>query len=67
MQSLNNNDLMFKELKQGQNQEKVELIKNVKPKSKSNTAGGNAFGAYNLSPDILKAIRIKGYNLPTPI
>lgn len=45
----------------------MEIIKSVKSKSKSNTSGGNAFGAYNLSPNILKAIRIKGYNLPTPI
>ena len=58
---------MFKELKQGQNQEKVEIIKTVKSNSKSKTSGGNAFGAYNLSPNVLKAIRIKGYNLPTPI
>jgi superfamily II DNA/RNA helicase len=31
------------------------------------TAIGGAFGHYNLSINVLKAIRSKGYNLPTPI
>jgi len=28
---------------------------------------GGAFAAYNLSEPILKAIKVKGYNQPTPI
>jgi ATP-dependent RNA helicase DDX54/DBP10 len=28
---------------------------------------GGAFAAYNLSVPVLKAIKAKGYNLPTPI
>jgi superfamily II DNA/RNA helicase len=36
----------------------------IKKKKKS---GGGAFEAFNLSPFLYKAIKQKGYNLPTPI
>ena len=34
---------------------------------KKKKAGGGAFEAFNLSPFLYKAIKQKGYNLPTPI
>lgn len=34
---------------------------------KKKKAGGGAFEAFNLSPNVYKAIKQKGYNLPTPI
>ena len=34
---------------------------------KKKKSGGGAFEAFNLSPILFKAIKQKGYNLPTPI
>lgn len=39
-------------------------VSEIKKKKKS---GGGAFEAFNLSPFLYKAIKQKGYNLPTPI
>ena len=42
------------------------MTSNLTLKQKKEGAGG-AFAAYNLCPEILKAIKTKGYNMPTPI
>lgn len=36
-------------------------------KKKKKKSGGGAFEAFNLSSNVYKAIKQKGYNLPTPI
>ena len=36
-------------------------------KKKKKKVGGGAFEAFNLSPNVFKAVKQKGYNLPTPI
>lgn len=59
-----NTDVLFKQLKESQSKEKVEQ---VKPSRKPGQASGGGFAAFNLSPNIIKAIRGKGYNQPTPI
>jgi|TARA_B110000285_G_C14489982_1_gene323467 ATP-dependent RNA helicase DDX54/DBP10 len=75
--SANNNDLVLdnvKELKSKQTPErydfkpknKREQVKTMDPGNKQVSIGG-AFAAYNLSVPVLKAIKAKGYNLPTPI
>ena len=74
--STSNTDLQIeniKELRGSQNKERVEF----KPKNKRDqvkvtekdkqTSIGGAFASYNLSVPVLKAIKAKGYNLPTPI
>ena len=38
-----------------------------KAPKKTKKNGGGAFEAFNLSPELVKAIKSKGYNLPTPI
>lgn len=68
-----NTDILFKELKQGQSQEMVKQIKRpdqhkkAKDKKNEKPAMGGAFANYNLSMSVLKAIKVKGYNQPTPI
>ena len=39
----------------------------LQAKKKKKNSGGGAFEAFNLSPFLYKAIKQKGYNLPTPI
>ena len=57
MESIEN----FKELKQNQGQKKALAVQAPTKK------GQGGFAAYNLSPPLIKAIRAKGYNMPTPI
>jgi superfamily II DNA/RNA helicase len=64
---LDNNDINFNELKAGQTREKLEQIHGKPQKNNDKKAGAGGFGHYNLSPEIVKAIRAKGYNMPTPI
>lgn len=60
----NNQDIFFNELKQGASKERIDQVHG----SKKNEKGiGGGFAHYNLSQNILKAIKAKGYNLPTPI
>ena len=76
MSAANNTDLLIKELKQNQVQERVIFqSKNKRDQVKAKAVGnekvgqsiGGAFANYNLSVPVLKAIKAKGYNLPTPI
>jgi ATP-dependent RNA helicase DDX54/DBP10 len=76
MSAANNSDLLVSELKQNQNSERVIFkSKHIKEQVKERVVGnekhgasiGGAFANYNLSVPILKAIKNKGYNLPTPI
>jgi len=62
----NNTDVLFQELKQNQSQQKLQNIHNYSKDSKQKSIGG-AFANYNLSMPLLKAIKAKGYNQPTPI
>lgn len=59
---VDNTDVLFKQLKETQNKDRVQQ---VKPTGRAGTGGG--FAAFNLSQPVLKAIRAKGYNQPTPI
>ena len=57
----------YSELRTNQTQRPLEMMtSNLTLKQKKEGAGG-AFAAYNLCPEILKAIKTKGYNMPTPI
>lgn len=64
MSIINNSDLLVNELRQGQSQQRIQQV-HANKKDKTQIGGG--FAHFNLSQDILKAIRSKGYNLPTPI
>ena len=62
---------MISELKKNQSEKKVTHIplnmvqQNQQKKKEGGT--GSAFASYNLMPEVLKAIKSKGYNMPTPI
>jgi ATP-dependent RNA helicase DDX54/DBP10 len=59
--SLNNNDLFFDSAKPNdQDEEKTTFQGKKKVK-------GGSFESFNLSSDVYKAIKKKGYNMPTPI
>jgi len=64
-----NQDILFNELKQGANKDRLEQVKGNQSSKKDGKGGliGGGFSHYNLSQNILKAIKVKGYNLPTPI
>lgn len=66
---MDNSDVLALELRKDQNKEKVEMIKvNHHQPTKEKKGGiGGAFANYNLCQEILKAIKTKGYNMPTPI
>ena len=66
MSSLGNQDLMVSELKKNQSEKRVTMVQQNQPKKKE-AGQGNAFANYNLMPEIVKAIKSKGYNMPTPI
>lgn len=57
---------MISELKKNQSEKKVAMVQQNQPKKKEGGVG-SAFASYNLMPEVLKAIKSKGYNMPTPI
>ena len=44
-----------------------QFKKNTQPGKKPNKPGGGGFQSYNLSPEVYRAVQMKGYHLPTPI
>ena len=66
MSSLGNQDLMVSELKKNQSEKRVAMVQQNQQKKKE-SGQGSAFANYNLMPEIVKAVKSKGYNIPTPI
>ena len=61
---IDNTDVLFKELKECQNKERITQIK---PQKKVGSGGSGGFSAFNLCPEVIKGIRVKGYTQATPI
>ena len=57
----------FHLLKQSQSQTRLQHVKHNPKEKKDAKPIGGGFAQFNLSMAILKAIKAKGYNLPTPI
>lgn len=64
--TISNSDLIASELRKGQTEKKVAMVQQNQSKKKEG-GSGSAFANYNLMPEIVKAVKSKGYNLPTPI
>ena len=69
MTTRDNADLFINENDNNENNGDLDIAKQSqgfggKKKTKS---GGGSFESFNLSPELFKAVKRKGYNLPTPI
>ncbi len=62
-----NADLMSEDDERGLGDEEEKMDRDAMFGRKKKAAKGGSFESFNLSPEVYRAIKRKGYNMPTPI